>query len=92
MHIYFIIYILIINLLAFLIMGIDKKLAIEKKQRISEQTLFTFALLLGSIGIISGMFKFRHKTKKLKFQVLVPVCIILNILSIWYITMNFLIK
>ena len=66
-------------------MGIDKSLAKKHKCRISENTLFMTAFLLGSIGIYSGMFKFRHKTKHTSFLVFIPVLFILNIISIYYI-------
>ena len=81
---YFIIYILIINLISFLSMFIDKKLSIKKKRRISEKTLFSLALLFGSIGSIVGMYSFRHKTKHLTFTIGMPIILIFNILCIYY--------
>lgn len=63
----------------------DKNKAIKQKRRTSEKTLFSLALLLGGIGIYAGMFKFRHKTKHPKFTILIPFCIFLNILTIYYI-------
>lgn len=60
-------YYLLINILLFIIMYIDKQRAIKKLWRIKEQTLFIFYLLGGFIGGILSMFIFHHKTKKLKF-------------------------
>ncbi len=79
------IYILVINLLGFLAMKLDKELAIKHKWRISEKALFSFALFLGAIGIWAGMYTFRHKTKHTTFVVLIPVCFILNIICVYLI-------
>lgn len=76
---YFIIYLIIINLIAFLSMYIDKKKARYGKWRIPEQTLFILALIGGSIGSIAGMYIFRHKTKKLRFSIGFPIILILQI-------------
>ena len=80
---YFIIYVLVINILSFLIMGYDKYLAKNNKWRISEATLIFFSLILGSIGSYLGMQKFRHKTKHLKFTIGIPFIFILNILTLY---------
>ena len=72
--------IIFINILVFILMGIDKKLAISKKQRISEFTLLSLSFLGGSIGTLIGMYLFHHKTKKFKFLILVPISLILNII------------
>ena len=58
------IYLIIINILAFIIYGLDKYKAIKNKWRIPEQVLLTISLLGGSIGSIIGMYTFKHKTKK----------------------------
>lgn len=86
--IYFMLYILGINLLGFILMKLDKSYAIKNKYRISEKTFFVIAIMLGSIGVYIGMYTFRHKTKHLKFTMLIPVCIILNVISIVYIINN----
>jgi len=51
---------------------------------LNEKTLFLIALILGGIGIYIGMYLFRHKTKHVKFTVGIPLIIILNILTIYY--------
>ena len=58
--IYFIIYLIIINIIAFLAMFIDKRKAKYGKWRIKEHTLFILALIGGSVGAIIGMYTFRH--------------------------------
>ena len=60
----FIIYLIIINILGFLIMGLDKYKAKMGDRRIPENTLFTFTVLGGGVGTIAGMYVFHHKTKK----------------------------
>ena len=64
-----IIYILLINLIGFFAMLIDKKKAQKGKWRIPEKTLLIITLLGGGVGTILGMYMFRHKTKKLKFTI-----------------------
>ncbi len=81
---YFVIYYLVINLISYFIMWYDKKKAKNNDWRISEKALFLFAIFLGGFGIYVGMYKFRHKTKHLKFTIGIPVVIILNIITIYY--------
>ncbi len=76
----FIIYLAIINVIAFALMGFDKQRAKRSLWRIPEKTLFLSALLGGSIGAILGMYTFRHKTKHATFVYGMPVILILQIL------------
>ena len=62
-----------INLLAFLMYGFDKWRAIRDGWRIPEARLLTVAVLGGSVGAYLGMKIFRHKTRKNKFRVGIPV-------------------
>lgn len=68
-----------INIFSFILMGIDKYKAIKNNYRISENTLLLISILGGGIGSLLGMILFHHKTKKLKFQILVPISILINI-------------
>lgn len=77
-------YILIINLTGFIAMYIDKKRAKRNEWRIKEVTLLSIVLLGGGIGSIIGMYKFRHKTKKLKFTIGFPTIVITQIVLIIY--------
>lgn len=79
-----IVYIVMINLIGFLSMGIDKRRAIKKKYRISERCLFSIAMIGGSLGSILGMKKFHHKTKHWYFKYGMPSIFVLQILVIWY--------
>ncbi len=86
---YFIIYLLIINLIGILIMYIDKRKAKYGKWRIPEKTLLIIALLGGSIGTIIGMYIFRHKTKKIKFTLGFPTILISEIIIIIYFLLKY---
>lgn len=77
-----VIYLLIMNLFTFLIMGIDKKKAQKGSWRVPEKTLFTLVALGGGIGGITGMYVFRHKTKKTRFIIGFPLIIIAQILVV----------
>ena len=78
-------YLIIINILEFFLMGIDKLKAIKQSWRIPEKTLLLIAFLGGSLGGIIGMIIFHHKTKKIKFKILYPLFLLINILIIYYI-------
>lgn len=81
-----IIYIIIINIISFLAMWIDKKKAKYGKWRISESTLFMLVLLGGGIGGILGMYIFRHKTKKARFTFGFPIILLFEIFVVIYYT------
>jgi len=70
------------NLVVFIIYGADKRKAVRGKWRISETALILTAFLSGGLGAMLGMSFFHHKTKKLKFKILIPVAMVLNIVTI----------
>ena len=72
-------YLLAINLLSFLIYGVDKWKAKREKWRVPEKTLFLLALLGGSVGALVGMKVFHHKTRKWYFRFGIPAILILQI-------------
>jgi len=78
-------YVIIINLIGFLFMGIDKRKAIKRAFRIPEATLFLIAILGGSIGSILGMYTFHHKTRHWYFVYGMPFILILQIAFILFI-------
>ena len=78
---FFLGYLLLINALAFLLMLADKRKAQKKLWRIPEVTLMTAAAMGGSIGALAGMYTFRHKTRKPKFYIGIPVILALQILA-----------
>jgi len=76
---------LTLNILAFIVYGIDKHKAKKGKWRISEATLLAFAALGGSIGAWIGMKVWHHKTQHLKFKYGVPVIFLLQLILTIYI-------
>ncbi len=75
-----VIYLIIINLLGFFAMGIDKWKAKRGSWRIPENTLFMFTILGGGIGTTAGIYVFRHKTTKKKFTIGMPLIFILEVI------------
>lgn len=75
----FIAVIVLMNIIAFSMYGIDKSKAQKGKWRISESSLIAVAFIFGGIGAFTGMQVFRHKTKHMKFVILVPLAIVVNI-------------
>ena len=71
-----------LNLIAFLLFGLDKYLAIHNKHRIKEKFLIISAVMFGAIGAIVGMYTFHHKTKKAKFYITVPLLLLFQIATI----------
>lgn len=72
-------YYLCMNIIAFILYGLDKKYAREGRWRIPEKTLLGIAMIGGAAGAWIGMQTFRHKTKHLSFRVLVPVFIVVHV-------------
>ena len=79
-----IIYFIIINIIGFFIMWLDKRKAKKGAWRIPEKTLFIITCLGWGIGTIAGMYTFRHKTQKLGFVIGFPFITILEIITILY--------
>ena len=80
---YLFIYVVVINLIGFVIMFIDKKRAIKKKYRIPEKNLFLVALIGGSLGTTLGMEMFRHKTRHWYFKWGMPLLLIIQLILAW---------
>ncbi len=79
------IYIIAVNLFAYILYGVDKHKSKNAKWRISERTLIISALVGGSIGALLAMSVFRHKTKHKKFTMGVPFILLLQIATTVYI-------
>ena len=77
-----ILYFTAVNVISFLMMGIDKRKAVKRAFRIPESTLFVLAIIGGSIGSIIGMHLFRHKTRHWYFLYGMPVILALQIILI----------
>ena len=77
-------WLVIINIIAFCLYGIDKKRAKKGQWRISEKTLLLSAVFGGSIGALLGMYVFRHKTRHWYFRWGFPLLLLLQVaLVIW---------
>lgn len=85
---YILIYFALINLLAFIMFWVDKRAAQNGQWRISEKALIIVSMLGGSVGSLISMKTFRHKTKKMKFVLGIPIILILQIAFIIYMCYN----
>ena len=84
------IYLVAINIVTFIIYGIDKYKAKNNRWRIPEATLILLAVIGGSIGALLGMNVFHHKTRKPKFYIGVPAILIIELLAAGYILFRFM--
>lgn len=89
MHSILLIYLLVINVIALAVYGIDKRKAIRHAWRIPETTLIFLAVIGGSVGALLGMKIFHHKTRKPKFSIGVPVILILQIALVVFVRYKF---
>ena len=71
-------YLLGINFTTWVAYGLDKGRAKAGKWRIPERTLLILTAAGGSVGALAAMLLFRHKTKKAKFVVGVPVLLVMH--------------
>jgi len=89
MEMYIIIFFTTINLLAFLLMFLDKRKSKKADaERISEGLLFFMATAFGSVGVWVGMFAFRHKTRKWYFAIGIPMLVVENISFLYLLAKN----
>lgn len=75
----------LLNLASYFLYYADKKKAINRQPRISEKTLLLASVFFGGLGALVGMKQFRHKTKRLKFKVLVPIAGLLTLGAIYFV-------
>lgn len=73
-------FLLLFNALGLILMLVDKQKARKNKWRISEATLFSVAAVGGSVGILLGMYLFRHKTKHIAFTAGIPAILAVQII------------
>lgn len=82
---YIILYLVIVNAAAFLLMRIDKQKAKNRKRRIREKYLLTVSAIGGSFGTLMAMYAFRHKTNRVKFTAGVPLMLFVHFGALlWY--------
>ncbi len=80
-----IVYLLLINIMAFLAMWWDKRKASKQEWRVAEATLHIIGFMGGAVGVFGGMYKFRHKTQKRSFQAIAVVGLIMSLIIYWLI-------
>ena len=83
-------YVVIINIVAFLAMWWDKRKASQREWRVTEATLHILGFLGGAIGIIGGMFRFRHKTQKKSFQAIAILGLVVSLIIYWFVGTQYL--
>ena len=84
----FLIFLVVVNIVAFIIMGVDKLKAKGHKRRIPEKVLFLFAIIFGGLGGTLGMYAFRHKTKHWYFAIFFPALAIVQIAVVVWMVSN----
>lgn len=89
---YLLILLLIVNLVAFALYGIDKYKAKHQKWRITERTLLLIAAVGGSVGALFGMQFFRHKTQHAQFKYGVPAILIAQVALVIYFFRDLIVK
>ncbi len=78
------IFLIIMNVIGFLTMGLDKAKAKAGAWRIPEKTLLGIAVMGGGLGVMLGMETFRHKTKHWEFKYGIPVILMVEIAAVLY--------
>ena len=78
-------YLIILNVICFLLTGLDKFNAIHKFFRIPEKVFFILSFIGGSFGTLISMYLFHHKTKKMKFYLGIPFLFVINIIFFYFI-------
>ena len=73
-------YIIVINIIGWVLPIVDKKRAKNNKWRIRESTLFVISAMGGSAAMLASMKKFRHKTKHKRFMIGIPLIIVVQII------------
>lgn len=83
-----ILYLVVVNVVSFIMYGVDKRKAKRNRWRTSEARLLAIAVAGGSLGAWMGMYAFRHKTQHLKFKYGIPVIIGLQLGAIVYLLLS----
>ncbi|MCR2805535.1 DUF1294 domain-containing protein [Paenibacillus soyae] len=80
------VYLVVINIYTFILMGLDKRYAKRKKRRVPERRFFVLGAAGGAIGVWYGMKMWRHKTQHRNFTTGIPYLAAFNIIAIIVIT------
>jgi len=85
-----VLYVITINIVAFLAMWWDKRKASQHEWRVAEATLHILGFLGGAIGIIGGLFRFRHKTQKKSFQAITILGLVVSLIVYWFVMTQYI--
>ena len=77
-------YLAAINVIAFILYGLDKLWAKKGRWRVPERSLILIAAAGGSIGAIAAMKVWHHKTKHNKFRLGLPAILLAQIAIIYF--------
>ncbi len=84
MALIFIVYLVVINLVTYLVYAIDKSKARHHEWRIPESVLLWLAILGGSIGALTAMKRLRHKTHHIQFYMGIPAILMLQLVAAFF--------
>lgn len=79
-------YFIFINIINFILFAVDKQKAKKNQWRIPEAWLFLTSLIGGSLGGILSMNIMKHKTRKISFAIGMPILMIVNFISWFYLS------
>ena len=79
---YYLVFLGVMSLIAFISYGADKRKSKKQKWRTPEKILLSLGFFGGAIGAIFGMKAFRHKTKHWYFKYGMPAILIIQIITI----------
>ncbi|MCS3531728.1 DUF1294 domain-containing protein [Chryseobacterium sp. JUb7] len=80
---------IVVNLISFIIFGLDKRKAIQHQRRISESFLLTVTFLGGTFGAVLAMLIFRHKVSKKSFLWKFGVVILIQLVVFYFLKEKF---
>ena len=83
-------YLLMVNVMTFIVFGVDKWKAVHGKWRIRESMLLGLSLAGGAAGGLAAMYLFRHKIRKTRFKLWMPVMLVGQAVFLFYFTPRFL--
>lgn len=78
-------YLFVINLISIAVTVYDKFCAVHGRWRVKESTLLLLSVLGGSAGMYITMQIIRHKTRRLKFMLGIPVILIIQIICVYFV-------
>jgi uncharacterized membrane protein YsdA (DUF1294 family) len=79
-------YLVAINVTAFAAFGIDKRRAARGQRRIAEKDLLLLAVIGGTVGAYLGRQRFRHKTRKPEFSMMLHLLALMQVSMLGWLT------